>query len=237
MTSVERRRRAREETAERSASGFFGIAEGAFRVLGLDDAADNLSRYRRGVGGTRHYTDEEIARHRPIARAEDTNRTRFEVYTFTGRTGDKDAREALLGVRDGETLRFEDDWDRGFEYGASVLQPGRPAAAGLDLGLDTYGTFGRGEVKSQGQFTVSRRGDNLRITGEVGHGFDTEQNDNRFDFNEGQPGHRQARVLEAAGKSAPFDMQYDRRQTVAADVRRDGDGSLTVQRVRWGPLR
>jgi hypothetical protein len=236
MSAAQQRREARSERRARNAGGFFDLAESAFRRLGLDGAAANLRRYRSGAGGTRWYADEEIAEHLPVTEAEDTNRSWFEKGTFTGNTRKDDVKEALFGVRDGETRTFEDHWNRGFEYLGAVAK--RPlASAGSGFGLDTYQSFGRGEVKSNGLFSVTRRGNNLKITGEVGHGFDSNDNDNLFDFNEGQPGHRQGRILEELGEAAPFRMQYDRRQSVTADVRREADGSLTVRSVRWGLVR
>ena len=55
-----------EEELQNSASAdedsreFFDIAETVFNLLGYDTAADNLRRYRSGVGGTRTYSADEI---------------------------------------------------------------------------------------------------------------------------------------------------------------------------------
>ena len=52
-----------------SAGGqFFDTVGSVFRGLGFDTAADNLARYRSGVGGTHVYSNAEIARHGPLRR-------------------------------------------------------------------------------------------------------------------------------------------------------------------------
>jgi hypothetical protein len=236
MNPVERRRLGRAEAGVRNARTFFDLAERTFDLVGLDTAAENLRRYRSGVGGTRRYDDDEIESHLPVTEAEDTNRTQFEADTFTGRTGSEKAAEAMLRVRDGETRRFTDYWKVPLDYRNALGQ--RPAAS-LRRGLnaDTYASFGQGEVMSRGTFTVSRRGNDLTVEGEVGHKFDSSETDNLYDFNEGALGGRAASRLEQAGEAAPFRMQYDRRQDVRARIRSEPDGSLTVRDVRWGRMR
>ncbi len=233
MSAVERRRRGRAEAGVRNARTFFDLAERAFDLVGLDTAADNLRRYRSGRGGTRRYDDDEIEAHLPVAEAEDFNRTQFESRTLAGLTEKQDAKEAMLGVKDGETRRFTDYWHAGLNYGGTVRS--RPAASvGRLLNADTFASFGQGEVRSEGDFTVSRRGDDLTVEGVIGHGFDPSKTDNLYDFNAGAIGGRAASRLEQAGEAVPFRLQYDRRQDVRALVRREPGGSLTVRDVRWG---
>ena len=69
-----------------SARSFFDSAEERFRDSGLDTAAGNLAYFRSGRGGTKFFSDEEIARHEPILDAEYKNRTRFATKTIVGKT-------------------------------------------------------------------------------------------------------------------------------------------------------
>ncbi|MBC7430517.1 MAG: hypothetical protein H7345_00475 [Rubritepida sp.] len=91
-----------------SAARFFDGAADVFDAVGWRPAADNLRRYRSGVGGNRDYTDEEIAAHSPFLQAEDVNRSRFEALTFTARTGDAPLNQRLLNFEDGELMEGYD---------------------------------------------------------------------------------------------------------------------------------
>ena len=150
-------------------------------------------------------------------RAEDENRTRFQTRTFSGRTNNRDLNSALLGLESGSTYAFPDHWDTNILYGDAP----------------TYFAFGRTGIRSGGEFTASREGERLRITGNVVHGFNPFE---RFDFNPGQPGSGSAQMLEAAGEARPFDMRFDRRQSVQAEGVYNPDGSITVESVTWGPI-
>ncbi|MBV1799656.1 hypothetical protein [Siccirubricoccus sp. G192] len=76
-----------------AARNFFSLTERGFDFFGYDTAAENLRRYRSGQGGLEEYSNREIERHPALLEAEDTSRTRFESFTFTGRT-----KVAPLGV-------------------------------------------------------------------------------------------------------------------------------------------
>ena len=99
----------------------------------------------------------------------------------------------------------------------------------------TYFAFGQGEVRSDGNFTATRKGDVLTITGTLEHGSDTD--DNRFDFNPGQIGSTSAGVLERRGNAKPFLMQFNRKQDVTVRLIYGTNGELPLINSNWGPIR
>ncbi len=235
MPAARTRRDDRPTLGLQAARTFMGTVERIFDLFGLDDAADNLRRYRSGQGGERFYSDDEIAEHALITEAENEARTRFESQTFTGRTGHKVLNQRLLGLRNGEEYEFPDSWDR--NYGLSAVL--RPA---------TYAAFGRFGVESRGDFKARRRGNRLYVTGTVTHDFDRTDaegrpsDDNLFDFNPRQPGHREGSILERAGEAAPFRMRFDRKQDVDAELVYESSDEpngrrLTLKRATWGEIR
>jgi hypothetical protein len=204
---------------------YFDRAEWFFNLLGWDDAAQNLRRYRSGQGGVQSYTKEEMKKHPAFEDAIDVNRTQFE-RTFVGKTEKEGVRPALLGLQDGQTIEFEDDWDEDFTLN-------RPS---------TYFAFGRSNVFSNGKFRATRKGKDLVIRGYV---INNLGNKNRntgvfkreaFDFNPGQIGSKAASVLEGAGQARPFEMRYETRQPVEAQLTYEDDGSLTLKSVNWGNI-
>lgn len=218
-----------------AARAYFGTAEGAFRGLGLADAATNLRHYRGATGIQRDFTDEQIAKHLPITEAEDENRTRFATRTFIGQTNNnEELNVALLNLNDGETYTFEDDFKRGLEYGGAIKD--RPIGSlQSGFGLPAYAAFGRVDIHSQGDFTATRKGNRLIITGTVRNGFDTEKNDNQYNFDPGQPGSIPAHILERRGQTNPYRLQFDRNQDVEAVSIYGSNGLLALNKVSWGP--
>jgi hypothetical protein len=207
-----------------SAGGqFFDTVGSVFRGLGFDTAADNLARYRSGVGGTHVYSNAEIARHGPLLRYEDQNRSMFESFSFVGENDRGNPTGVLQNIRDGEMVNYHDNF----------LSSGTPHWP------STYLAFGRTGVLSKLTGTARRDGDNIFIDGEVTHDFNggNNQGGELFDFNPGQPGRRSATEAEAAGEARPFTMHMDRRQTVSALARYEPNGLLTLQRVDWGAVR
>jgi hypothetical protein len=89
---------------------------------------------------------------------------------------------------------------------------------------------------------VKRVGDQVAVDGWVTHRLDNrgkEENEKgrfgeTYDFNPGQPGHTEARVLELQGRARPFDINYTRKQSLTAIMRLGRDGGLTVERAIWG---
>ena len=59
---------------------------GEWRRLGYENAADNLERFLKGVGGTKTITREEARRFPVIREAEAKARHRFEGTSFLGRS-------------------------------------------------------------------------------------------------------------------------------------------------------
>jgi hypothetical protein len=221
------------QSVEDSANEFMDIAEDVFDLLGYDTAVDNLRRYRSGEGGTRSYTAEEMNKHPAYGDAIDHNRSLFESKTFTGNTSNSTLNRTLRGLRDGEVASFSDHWNRNIN---AFDKFGTPSKTNFSQ-PSTYFSFGRSSVYSDGDFSATRKGRNLTISGNVLNrlGDDT-QDTEVFDFNPGQIGSSEARVLERSGLANPFAMDYRRRQTVEARGRYEPDGTITILRALWGDL-
>lgn len=208
-----------------NAREFFDFFESIFDQFGFDTAADNLRYYRSGVGGVRTYSREEMSSHPAYGEAIDANRTRFEANTFTGRTKNDTLNGRLLGLQDGETYSFKDNWKSGFTFS----QP------------STYMAFGRSGIFSEGDFKAYRRGDRLYIQGTVQNRLGSEAKNKEadreteaFDFNPGQIGYRQGQALEDVGEANPFGMDYRTQQSIEAEMQYEPDGNLVLLRSTWG---
>ena len=236
---------AREDRAE----SFFRNTASAFRRAGFADAAENLDQYLYGRGEPREFTEEQLARHPIFGAAEAANRLRFETTTFMGRSGPNGQQPRLLDLADGETLEFEDHWEKPIyrwlhnsmpSRGAAEEDPVATASDELYGGPATVVAFGQTGTRSRGRFTARRNGEDIEIGGTVQHGLFTGRNgpdSELFDFNPGTVGSEQAQVLERAGRAAPFHMSYSRLQDVHAQVERTLDGNLLLRSAIWGPRR
>jgi hypothetical protein len=88
-------------------------------------------------------------------------------------------------------------------------------------------------------------GDRVAVEGWATHRLDNrpkEENEKgrfgeTYDFNPGQPGHAEARLLEPSGRARPFDVDYTRKQSLTAIMRLGRDGGLTLERAIWGEPR
>lgn len=89
---------AADEVGAAWSRGFFDVTQSVFDLLGFRTAADNLRRYRSGVGGDYTYSAEEMARHPAYDESIDRNRSRFESTTFTGRTKNDEIIAAFLSL-------------------------------------------------------------------------------------------------------------------------------------------
>lgn len=198
-----------------------------------DDEFNQSAEDSSNEGGTRSYTKEEMSKHPAYDDAIDHNRTMFESGTFTGNTNNNDVKKALFGLKDGDSANFADDWERNVNAFDNISSPSK-----MNLTEpSTYFAFGRSGVRSDGNFTAKRSGDDLMISGNILNRLGSKDNETEaFDFNPGQPGSSEARVLERLGKAKPFAMDYRRRQTVQAQGRYEPDGTITVLKTLWGDL-
>ena len=217
---------------------FFDTAASLFDSLGFADAAQGVRHYRDGTGSDVTWSDTDAARHPLIDAAERSNRARFEANTFLGRT---DSSKVLLGLRDGGKISFSDDWDRDYNLRpqgktwASYLS--KPFVDAFDFATNpgTYFRLGEFGVHAKGDFDAQRNGDDLHLTGHVRH--ELGPGGDLFNFNQGQPGHAQAQVLEHAGEARPFNTLYSRSEPVEADLHYEPDGKLILKRSSWNLLR
>lgn len=142
---------AADEVGAAWSRGFFDVTQSVFDLLGFRTAADNLRRYRSGVGGDYTYSAEEMAGHPAYGDGIDINRSRFESTTFTGRANNDTINKGLLELDDGQSFQFSDDYDHDITYSK----------------LSTYSAFDRSGVHSMGGFDAQRAGDRLLIQGRV----------------------------------------------------------------------
>jgi hypothetical protein len=221
----------REDGDRVGSSLFFKTTADFFGMLGFEDAADKLRYYRSGGGKPLTISDEEMARHPAYSEAVDQNRTRFNAETFTGLSDSGKLANKILAIPDGGSGQISDFWDKA----ADVSNPA------------TYLNLGRFGVQSRGDFEVSRRGNDFTFLGTVDHHLGGTQTDEKtgerkykpetFDFNEGQPGKRQADIAERNGDAAPFIVLHPKRQQVEASVTYDPDsGKFTVNKAEWSPM-
>ncbi len=236
-------RRNRPDPVEASKNILDGFAN-SFDFLGFADAARNLRHFRSGLGTPQNFSDADMEDHDPVLDAEDTNRTRFESRTFTGQSPRS---EALLDLEDGESITFEDTFNRRIFGENFDIFPGIndvldvvTTTGDAALNPSTYLAFGRDKVLSRGGFEAVNEGGRITIRGAVSNGFDTDSN--AFDFHGSQPGAASARILEdhqaRTGESAaaPFRFQFNREQNVEAIARKTDDG-LVLEKVTWGDVR
>ncbi|MGH6922063.1 MAG: hypothetical protein ACREJ0_30710 [Geminicoccaceae bacterium] len=76
------------------------------------------------------------------------------------------------------------------------------------------------------------RGNHFIFLGKVDHSLK-----DPFNFEEGQPGHREAQVLEYAGEARPFTISYDFTEPSSALAELRPDGSSRLISARWGEER
>lgn len=194
-----------------------------FRRERLPDAVENLEHYLSASGTPRTLSIEHARSLRPIREAEIANRERFARGTFIGETIKNPEPRKLKALKDGETLSFSDSWDTDHDS-ADFLKD----IFGRDRNF-AY-AFGRAKVRSQGDFRARRTGDTIRIEGVVTHGWHDD-----YDFHDGQPGSRSARVLERNRKAHPFQMGAEWRQGVTATVKIK-NGRLSTESIEWRDL-
>jgi hypothetical protein len=194
-----------------------------FKQRGWPDAEANLRRYLEGKGGERIYTREEARAFAPIRKAEAQNQDRFENGTFLGETTKNPAPRALKTMKEGQKLSFRDDWSRDYKEMAFARE--------VTLGDKNFAfAHGQTKVRSDGMFVAKREGDTIRIEGIVTHSWD-----DKYDFDRGQPGGAEAKILEGNGQAKEFKMKSAWRQQVSGTVD-IVNGKLTNPRFKWTDL-
>ncbi len=187
----------------------------AGRKKGLNMAAGFLERFLDGTAGTVRIPRADARALKPVGDAEKTNRGRIE-RSFT----DTDHRygDALDDIQDGQTLTLtKDHWDR------KLTVPGLILRGETDLALAT----GNSNVKSEGSYKATLKGDVIHIEGEVTHTWN-----DKYDFHKWQPYADGARALQKHRGARPFYIRSGWKQrltgTIILDHRR-----LTAPRFRW----
>ena len=164
---------------------------------GYEVAADNLERWLAGTGGVKKLDVTWLRDFNAITSAERVNQERFEKSLT------KKAKE----LKDGETATFNDHWHRKLT---------------ANMATELYYASGTSTIKSTGTFTLSRKGNEITITGTVDHHWY-----DPYDWHAGLgayvPGFgvisdADALVLERERGAAQFDMEADWQQTVTGTV-------------------
>jgi hypothetical protein len=201
---------------------------------GFNRAKDYLNHYLDAIDTPRRLTSQEVDAEPALLSAERANRAFIESRTLTARTDDEDLNKLLRDLPDrGLAVDLKDNFEIKLSMWDHLRRPG------------TYFSLGQNGVRSDVDVKIKRVGDRIGVDGWVTHRLDNrvkEENDNgrfgeTYNFNPGQPGYPEARVLEPSGRARPFDIDYTRRQSLTAILRRGPDGRLTVERAIWGEPR
>jgi hypothetical protein len=199
--------------------------------LGFKRAGEHLDHYLGASGTPRTLTSKEVDAEPALRHAERANRAKFEAQTFTANTRDDTLNRFVRNLPNrAPAVDFEDNFEIGPSFWDYLRRPGN------------YFAWGRAGVRSDLKSKVKRVGDRIGLEGWVTHRLDNrgrEDNDkgrfsDTYDFEPSQPGGAEARLLEPRGRARPFDMGYERKQSVTAILRRGPDGSLTLERAIWG---
>jgi len=162
---------------------------------------------------------------RPIREAEADIRRRIEFGTFLGKAQKDPHTETvrkLLSLKPGQKAKgIVDVPQLKYRYARFTRD-----AFAMDKNFAL--AFGKTAVTSTVTFDATHYGDRIHIKGTVTHEWDDE-----YDFDrEGQPGHKQATILEKAKLAKPFDIAAEWTQDVEGwvEIR---DGRLTNPRFTW----
>lgn len=130
-----------EEELDAIVSRYNGMIAGA-RAVGYNVAADNLEHFLIGKGTTRTLSSSWLRGYSEITDAEETNHKRFQ--------------ESLIKkadtLKDGDSITFSDYWDRSLY------------AKGMN---ELFYASGGSTITSKGDFTLTRKGKIVTITGSV----------------------------------------------------------------------
>jgi hypothetical protein len=111
---------------------------------GYNVAADNLQRWLDGTGGTKKISSKWLRGFGAVRTAEEKNIKRFE----------KQLAKLARGLNDGQTITFSDYWD------AALTGSGW---------TELFYASGTSQITSTGNFTLTRKGDKIYISGSINH--------------------------------------------------------------------
>lgn len=167
------------------------------RALGVDVAADNLERFIEGSGGTKNESVEWLRGFSPITKAEGVNQKRFES-TLT---------DLAYDLADGETKDLSEYWDRMLT--GSVFS-------------ELFYASGTSTITSEGEFTLTRDGNVVSISGSVTHNwhdpYDWHAGLTAFIPGSGVVSDEDAIFLEQYGGANLFEMEAVWTQTLEAEI-------------------
>ena len=155
---------------------------------------------------------------KPVGDAERINRRRIERrFTDT----DHDYGKALENIQPGPPLTLKKDhWDR------TLTVPGLILRGELDIALAT----GRSNIKSEGSYTATLKGNVIHIEGEVTHTWN-----DKYDFHKWQPYADGARALQKHRGAKPFYIRSGWKQRLTGTIILD-NGRLTAPNFKWTDL-
>jgi hypothetical protein len=169
--------------------------------------------------------------------AEDRTRNHFESRTFVGQG--KETASRLRNLPDGGTATIEEEFEGAINFGRAkdtdafqyAGKIGRDALA-IARDIPGYLALGKTSVGSKGKWNVIRKGNDFIFRGRVDHSLN-----DPFDFEPGQPGHREAEVLENAGEARTFTMRHEFSEPSSAVSELRPDGRFRLKSARWGEER
>lgn len=228
----------------------------------LTYSADSLAHYLDRSGKTIYYTPEELRAFDIVRDAEKGVQKHFEdwmvgplsnveIVTDGDTIGYKETpvdvnrlAPKLLALRDGETIRERDFWEKRFAY------PWDYATSGLDWGkymrsgrsdVDLFGFAGNAKLVGDGGFSFARKGDRIEFRGLVDHVFDEPYNFEAgtsfwkpyalgpLDRIYGDDG----LLLAQHGRAAEYRMKSTWPQQAKGTLRIEPDGKLSLESVEW----
>lgn len=230
-----------------------------FRSTGRTLAADNLGHFLDGKGADRLLDDAEVERHQPILNAERDNRARLHG-SLLGVTRSPSLRAGLDKLRsdkvpDGQWIDLgRDNWDRDYTTGDNIrnwlfdddnmLNRARKWFSGDDdQGNDDFAVgLGATKLGVGARFQGRKLGHELEFRGTAVHasvrntGKGVQETGERYDFNEGQPGAREAGQLRDAGHAQAY-VNWARGERMTAKQRKDPNGDWVYsEEPRWQRL-
>lgn len=165
------------------------------RSLGLIEAPADVEHFLGATGEPRIIDRDRARQFAPILDAQNFNELRQEGAFLNP----KRFANRLLNLGDGQSERFEDEFNRAYgdwDFLKQVLDPET-----RDFAL----AFGNTQLKSNGDFTATRVGDEIHIEGTVAHNWsdDYDFHPERY-FGLGGIMAKDAAILEKHGRAKPF---------------------------------
>ena len=172
------------------------------RLKGYKEAADNMEHFLDGGGTTRTIEAKWLRSFASVIESEQVNQRRFE-----NQSRDKSFDYVAPNLADGETVTISDYWD-------SLIDPSEFDKSQWKL----YYASGHSTLTSRGEFTLTRQGNTVTVSGTVVHSWFDDydwHSDLTVELPNGEMANdKDALLLEQYRGAAPFKMVSEWTQTV-----------------------